>query len=183
MKYDEIIDFVKSRVEPLPSFAGSSERYRVSAVLNDGTFLPCVVLEECAPRVTLALRRFKETRGSDDSDFGHRGVVSAFIAGNCVSEHDLREIRLSNHAIALARMREIKGETSMSWTQFYAEMSDGEKFCFGTTFSTEFFDMPESYCASDIIKIVPAAPGARPSDGEPVYRQRPYFTCYIGNPY
>ena len=32
-------------------------------------------------------------------------------------------------------------------------MKDGERFRFGTTFSTEFFAMPEGYTADDIVKI------------------------------
>ncbi len=75
-----------------------------------------------------------------------------------MNDYDIRELAPSPFAIPLARMREIKGETSMSWTAFTAAMSDGAEFRFGTTFLTEFFDMPPGYTATNIAKITPAAP-------------------------
>ena len=75
-------------------------------------------------------------------------------------------------------MREISGETSMSWTQFYATMMDGIEFTFGTTFRTEFFEMPAGYDAGDIIKIRPAARGTARSQHH-VYRDMPFFTCFV----
>jgi hypothetical protein len=42
----------------------------------------------------------------------------------------------------------------------------------------EFFDMPPDYSATDIQKIVPAIRGEKPRF-EKVYRERPFFTCYI----
>jgi hypothetical protein len=73
---------------------------------------------------------------------GYRGVVKSFVTrGNAVNDYDLRELSLSRFAIPLARAREIGGETSMSWTEFYATMRTGREFRFGTTFLTELFDM------------------------------------------
>ena len=41
----------------------------------------------------------------------------------------------------------------MSWTEFYATMTDGTEFRFGTQFSTEFFDMPIGYVATNIRRL------------------------------
>jgi hypothetical protein len=57
-------------------------------------------------------------------------------------------------------------------------MGDGREFCFGTAFGREFSDMPPGYVATDIQKIVPAIRGEKRKHEE-VYRERPYFTCYI----
>ena len=57
-------------------------------------------------------------------------------------------------------------------------MNDGRTFRFGTRFLTEFFDMPPGYSAADISSIVPAVRGER-SDEKLIYRERPFFTCYV----
>jgi len=66
----------------------------------------------------------------------------------------------------------------MGWTEFYATMDDGKEFCFGTTFLTEFFCMPEGYTASNVVRITPAVRG-EPRKYEKVYRERPFFECYV----
>jgi len=66
----------------------------------------------------------------------------------------------------------------MAWTEFYAYMSDTKEFRFGTTFLIEFFDMPTGYTANDIVKIVPAGRG-EDSRQEHIYREKPFFTCYV----
>jgi hypothetical protein len=93
----------------------------------------------------------------------YRSIVRNFVAtGNTINDYDIREVGLSSFAIPLARTREIKGETSMSWTEFYATMQDGAEFRFGTTFLIEFFEMPDGYTANDIQKITPAVRGQTP---------------------
>ena len=62
----------------------------------------------------------------------------------------------------------------MSWTQFVAVMKDGREFSFGTTYSTEFFNMPDGYTAKDVAKILP-----HETRGDPTYRERPFFNCYL----
>jgi hypothetical protein len=180
MRHEDIVAFVKKSVEPLPPCHPYGERYRVAATLNDGTCLPCVVVESASRTVDLAIKRFDETRKSSDPYMGYRGIVKSFVThGNAVNDYDLRELSLSRFAIPLARAREIGGETSMSWTEFYATMQDGREFRFGTTFLTEFFDMPDGYSASDIERIVPAVRGEQPRV-ERIYREKPFFTCYVG---
>ena len=179
MRAEDIVEFVKREVEPLPACSPYGERYRVSATLTDGTLLPCVVVERASNTVDLAIRRFDETRKSSDPYMGYQALVRSFVTqGNTVNDYDLRELSLSPFAIPLARAREIGGETSMSWTEFYATMRDGREFRFGTSFLVEFFEMPDGYTAADIMKIVPALRGEKPRI-ERVYRERPFFTCFV----
>ena len=89
----------------------------------------------------------------------------------------LRELSLSPFAIPSARGREIGGETAMGWTEFYAAMCDGREFRFGTTFLTEFFDMPEGYTASDVVRNLPAVRGAQPR-AEKLYQREAVFYLF-----
>lgn len=110
---------------------------------------------------------------------GYEAIVKNFVThGNTVNDYDLKEIIQSPFAFPMARMREINGETSMGWTEFSATMRDGKEFRFGTTFLTEFFDMPTGYQASDIVKVVPAVRG-QPRNMTDIYREKPFFTCYV----
>ena len=47
MRAEQIVDFKRS-VDPLPSSAPYGERYRVAGTLNDGTSLPCIVVESAS---------------------------------------------------------------------------------------------------------------------------------------
>jgi hypothetical protein len=179
MRTEDIIKFVKKNIQPLPAYPPYGERYRVSATMTDGTILPCVVIESATRRVDLALKRFDETRKSSDPHMGHRVIVTLFVTkNNSVNDYSLRELANSSFAIPPPRMKEIKGETSMGWTEFYAVMKDGAEFRFGTTFTTEFFDMPSGYSTSDIAKIIPAIRGETPRQ-EHIYREKPFFICYV----
>lgn len=179
MDPEQIVAFVKKLIEPLPAYPPFGERYRVSANLNDGTHLPCVVIESTSRRVDLAIKRFDETRESSDPYMGYCAIVKTFVThGNTVNDYDLKELAPSPFAIPVAKGRKIGGETSMSWTEFYAIMRDGQEFRFGTTFLTEFFDMPSGYIATDIVKIIPAVRGESPRQ-EKIYREKPFFTCYV----
>jgi hypothetical protein len=191
MRTEEIVDFIKENIEPLPAIPPYGERYRAAATLKDGLHLPCVVFESASRYVELALKRFEETRQKNILGFMTRrknnlgfmmdypSIVRSFVAtGNAVNDHDISEVAVSAFAIPLARMREIGGETSMGWTEFYATMTDGTEFCFGTRYLTEFFEMPNGHTVGDIKKIVPAIHGEMRRH-ERVYRERPFFTCYI----
>lgn len=179
MRAEDIIKFVKKHVEPLPAYAPYGKRYRIAATLTDGTHLSCVVIESSSHTVDLALKRFEETRKLSDPHMGYRAIVTSFVTtGNTVNDYDLKELAQTSFAIPLPRMQEIKGETSMGWTEFYAVMKDGAEFRFGTTFLTEFFDMPSGYSAADIVKVIPAIRGETPRQ-EHIYQEKPFFTCYV----
>ena len=179
MRAKDIVDFVRRNVEPLPASFPYGERYRVSGTLADGTPLPCIVVESASRRIDLALRRFEETKPPRESRESYLAVVRNFVAGgNRLNDYDLRELSVSPYAIPVARLREINGETTMGWTAFSAIMNDGREFRFGTQFLYEFFDMPPGYSAENISRIIPAVRGVR-SDEQPIYRERPFFTCYV----
>lgn len=176
MDSTQILEFLRTNIEPLPADEIYGVRYRASVVLKDGTSLPCVVFQAAEPYLNLANRRFDDTRGTKE----YRSILSTFVtARNSISEFDIRAVAKSPYAIPSARLLEVGGETSMSWTQFSATMKDGATFDFGTSFNDEFFDMPDGYTADDIITIVPATRAApRPKK---IFRERPFFTCFLQN--
>ena len=183
MKEKEIVEFVKARCEAIAGPAGDAA-YRCGAHLKDGLTLPCVLIAQKTAWVQLALRRFQETKKDGNGlfrkkrfgqGFDYASIVESFVtAGNRLNSYDIDRLVISPFAIPLERLREVKGETSMSWTQFVGVMSDGQEFSFGTTFLTEFFQMPDGYVASDIVGIRSHARG----EGQ-LFRERPYFTCFV----
>jgi len=185
MEEKAIVKFVKDTCEAINGTAAGVV-YRCSAVLNDGLYLPCVLIANKAEWVRLALRRFEETARDGESIFRRKrfgrgfdyiSIVETFVVGgNRLNSYDIDRLEVSRYAIPLDRLREIKGETSMSWTQFIGVMSDGKEFSFGTTFLTEFFQMPDGYVASDITTIRSHERG----EGQ-LFRERPYFTCFVEN--
>lgn len=194
-----INEFIKSGAESFPD-ATYGAGFRCSAYLNDGTFLPCVMLRSALPIADLALRRFEEEkRGKGifrSADAGaYQKIVSHFVVtGNRVNHYDVSRIESSRFAIPRSLLAKIEGETTMSWTGFALEMSDGKQFSFGTTFLAEFFNLPEDYSFADVVAVhnhAYVSPSGElcsleqgltswPSDYDTlkVYRERPYFTCH-----
>lgn len=178
-----IAAFAKSNCEPIRGPA-DGPAYRCSAYLTDGVYLPCVLIASKPEWLKLALRRFDEIAADQRRFFGRRrfghgfdyaSIVEVFVAaGNRVNTYDISRLEPSPYALPRERLLEIKGETSMSWTQFVGVMRDGSEFSFGTTFLTEFFDMPAGYTASDVTSIRPH----ERSEGE-LFRERPFFTCFV----
>ena len=180
MEQSDILNWVQDNVSPI-SVACSGDRYRCAATLNDGLYLPCVVIASSHHEVDLALRRFDETRNDPTlhKSVGYRSIVKSFVAsGNRLNHYDISELSVSPYALSPAHLAEIGGETSMAWTEFYATMEDGTQFCFGTTFLMEFFCMPGGYTANNVVRITPAVRG-EPRKFEQVYRERPVFVCYL----
>jgi hypothetical protein len=194
---NNIYQYIKSGVEELPNQI-YGPGYRCSATLSDGTFLPCVMLLNAGPTVKLAIRRFEEEKkgtGAFRSAAGYNRIVETFVtAGNKLNSYDVKSVEPSRYAIPLELLQKLRGETTMSWTGFVLEMNDGKMFSFGTTFGTEFFNLPDSYSFDDVIELhnhsyvssqgelrslrqgYLDAPGDYRSDS--VFRERPYFTCY-----
>jgi hypothetical protein len=183
MDITEIISFLKNNIEPLPIYDGS-KAYSCSAFLKDDLYLPCIQFLNLDKRINLAIRRFKETQ---PKLFGlikpniagtYEDIISVFVAkGNRINEYDIISLEPSPYAIPLKHLKEIKGETSMGWTGFDAIMKDSKRFSFGTTYSTDFFNMPSGYTTNDIIKIIPHERGTKNINS--VFRERPFFECYI----
>lgn len=187
MKSTDLVAFLKSHVTPLSDDI-YGPRYRAAVTLTDGTFMPCVVFQSKQKVVNLALRRFAET--SSRSEREYQGVVESFVAsGSRLADWSIRSVELSPHAWDLGLLRTIRGETTMGWTAFVAEMKDGEMFSMGTTFSFEFFDLPTGYSPQDIKTIhsgmvYSASAGLKPfsldsMQSVTVFREKPFFTCYV----
>ena len=183
MEVQEIRKYIKGNIQPLCGRLGKEELYRCSATLIDNTFLPCVVIQESEYRLQLALKRFEETRKNKKLHYsaGYESIVRHFVcSGNTVNYYEIKELKPSIYAIPIERMGEIGGETSMGWTEFIVFMDDGSDFCFGTTFEEIFFDMPEGYTADRIKKIIPAV-RSEPRKHDKVFREKPFFDCYLDN--
>lgn len=199
---EDIIKFLKNNIEPLEDNAYGLG-YRVSVYLTDGTFLPCVIFRNPKTIVDLAIKRFKEEQSGKgifnrSSGFGYYNIIKAFVTnGNCINEYDIERVEKSKFAFSLDIQKQIHGETTMGWTGFAGKMKDGKYFGFGTTFHSEFFQMPDGYSAGDIEEIINHSyvlkngelrshreePQTRPEEYKDavVYRERPFFECYIEN--
>ncbi len=197
---EDIIKFLKTNIEPSPDHV-YGDGYRVSVTLTDGLQLPCVLFRNSSKLIDLAARRFKEEQSgksifSKSSGFGYREIVKTFVAnGNCINHYDIAKVDKSDFAFPLQTLRLVRGETKMGWTGFIAKMRDGKQFAFGTYFLFDFFDLPNGYLPTDIVEIVNhsyldkdgnmksyhAPEVYEEFDRNLVYRERPYFECYLDN--
>lgn len=151
-----------------------SPSYAVSATLNDGTILPCVLIESAEARVTQALRRIKETQG--DAVNYPSYVKNLATAFNHVSHYDIASISESPFALP-ASLHEVisqAGETAMSHIAFVGRFKDGTTVNFASSYELEFFHMPEGLRGTDLKSVQPH----KQSSG-PTFRTRPYFSCFI----
>ena len=180
MRDDQIREKLRAEFEPITDSNGD-RAYRCAVTLVDGLHLPCVVMRRTEAQVDLALRRFEETRDNGVTDPniirpGHYPtIVKSFVAsGNRLAVYDVSEIEPSPFALPPDRLAEIGGETRMGWTAFACEMDDGQEFSFGTRYTVEFFEMPEGYTADRVVRVISGR-----NETEPIYRERPFFTCFI----
>lgn len=100
-------------------------------------------------------------------------------------------------AFPLNIQNQIHGETTMGWTGFAVKMKDRKYFGFGTTFSWEFFQMPDGYSVYDVEEIINDSYVLKngelrshqegeltwPEDYKDAifYRERPFFECFLDN--
>ncbi|MBK9480878.1 MAG: hypothetical protein IPO02_02595 [Bacteroidetes bacterium] len=197
---EEIVKFLKDNIEPYPdSLYGQG--YRASVILTDGTLIPCVMFRKTSTIVELAIRRFKEEQGfnsffSKSSRQDYAEIVKSFVTSrNCINYFDIAKVDKSKNAFPLNILTKIEGETTMSWTGFVLKMKDGQCFGFGTQYLNEFFRMPDNYTIDDITEVinhsfisktgqvcsheVPFFEWPTDYDNDIVYRERPYFNCFI----
>jgi hypothetical protein len=184
-------------VEPFEdSFYGSL--YRCSLTLKDGTYLPCAVIQSKQKLVELAKRRIREEmdgKGCLGGADPYEQIVLSFVTGgNRINDCDVISATPSHFAIPLALLHQIHGETTMAWTGWVFEMSDGSMFSYGSSFSMKFFQLPDGYSFRDVTKVynhsyvgkngklIPLQQGSfLPDDYKdmPLLRERVYFTCAI----
>jgi hypothetical protein len=175
-------------------------RYRCSLTLKDGTFLPCAVLLSKSKLVDLAKCRIKEEmngKGRIGGPDPYGQIVSVFVAGgNRINDYDVASADVSRFAPPLSLLRQIHGETTMAWTGWVFEMTDGAMFSYGSSFSMEFFQIPEGYSFSDVVRVHNHSyvgkdgglvnleeGGMLPDeyDRKALLRERIYFNCAIEN--
>jgi hypothetical protein len=197
-----IIKFLHDNIEPLEDHIYRLG-YRVSVTLKDGTFLPCVIFRHSTTYVNVAIERFGEKQSNQNiaahsPESAYRETVKSFIVrGNCISKYDVAKIDKSRFAFPVNILKQIRGETSMSWNALVARFKDGRQLSFGTTWHLEFFDLPESYYADDIIDIVNHSyllktgevvghhssfdRATRKNEMEKIHGDRLFFECFIDN--
>ena len=182
----ELSQFLKNRIEPLEDKI-YGKRYRAAVRLLDHTYLPCVVFQSRKAQVELALSRFDQLR-EDRSQY--KMVVESFVAGGSrINDYEISDIEPSLYCWPLTILKQIHGETVMSWTAFVVEMKDATMHSYGTSFHYEFFDLPKGYSYSDIVRIhsgmlYTPETGLRPFSMDAQkqiqpYREKPFFTCYL----
>ncbi len=172
--------------------------YRGAARLKDGTVLPCLTLQSKTRLVELAKRRIAEElhgEGILDDDDPYGRIVSSFVCGgNRVNDYDIDEVMPSRYAIPDELRQQIHGETFMSWTGWVFEMTDGQRFSYGSSYSFEYFNLPDGYGFDDVARVhnhsyvdasgelTSITQGMLPPDGydmDNVLRERVYFRCAI----
>jgi hypothetical protein len=183
---DDLSRFLKGSTEPVDDRIYGN-RYRAAVRLVDGTYLPCVVFQSRKSQVELALRRFGQLR---DDPSQYNMVVESFVAGGSrIDDYQISTVEQSPYAWPLAILDQIHGETVMSWTAFVVEMNDGTMHSYGTSFCTEFFDLPNGYSYSDIARIHSGMLYSQERGLQPFsidlqkeiqpYREKPFFTYYL----
>lgn len=179
------------------------QQCRCSVTLNDGLYLPCVILQKATPRVDLALRRFEQEKHrdntSDKPEGSYEKIVRNFVtAGTTIDTYKIQTITDSPYVLPKDFIEKITGEIIMGWAAWVFEMSDGAVFSYGSQFSFHFFQLPEGYSFSDVNEVHDQAyvdkegmvksinadledyiKKLETDDLAPVYRERPYFTCYL----
>ena len=191
------VEQVVGRVEPIEDrFYG--RRYRCSLTLKDGTFIPCAVIQSKSRLIDLAKRRITEEMGGagilrGEDPYGQ--IVASFVTNsNRIADYHVQSASESKFAIPLPLLREIHGETTMGWTGWVFRMTDGGVFSYGSTFSMEFFQLPEGYEFSDVEEVInhafvdssgavsPLRQGAGLPPDYPlnsVLRERAFFICAV----
>ena len=149
-----IITFLKMNIEPIVDDI-YGYIYRASVVLRDNVTIPCVKFSCADTYIDLAIRRFEEEKENkiflNNEENPYRQIVSNFcIEHNIIDSKKIVRIERSRYAFPIEILKQIQGETLMSWTGFVVKMRDGNYFNFGTAFSFSFFDLPENYNFSDI---------------------------------
>jgi hypothetical protein len=173
-------------------------QYRCSLTLEDGTFLPCALLQSRERLVDLAKRRIREEmerKGVFAGRDPYGQIVEGFVAnGNRVNDYDVASAAPSRFAIPLSLLSRIHGESTMGWTGWVFRMRDGRAFSYGTTFSTEFFHLPDGYDFSDVDEVINHSVvseegvitglqrgGVPPawSFSSATFRERTFFSCAV----
>ncbi len=148
----------------------------------------------------LAIRRFKEELSgksifSKSSGIGYRDIVTTFVTkGNCINDYDIAQIDKTKFAFPKTILKQIHGETRMGWTGFVGKMKDGKQFAFGTSFLMDFFNLPFGYTGEDLTEIINHSyldsqdqlkiyhsGNTNDFNIQLIYRERPYFECYLPN--
>ncbi len=157
--------------------------YRCAAILTDGTYLPCIRLENPDLMIGVAERTLEERRADMSRPKSERRFYRGadyhyylrwyITDGNRLNYGEIERLERSRFAIPRELLKMTR-ETGRDYTLFAGVMHDGREFVFHTSFAMDFFEMPEGYAGSDIVRVIPH------KDGKPIYNPRKIvFHCYI----
>lgn len=199
MKETAIIDFLKKNIKPLEDNI-YGKKYQATVTLNGNLVIPCVQFLNTKKITDLAIKRFEEERKKKGilkySKNPYNEIVRHFLTKqNVITSNEIIQLKKSRNAFPLELFKKIHGETLMSWTGFVLRMSDGNYFNFGTTFSFDFFELPDNYEFSDVTEIINHSyidesgkiQNYRKSwksafenhENLKIYREMTYFNCYL----
>lgn len=154
------MDWVKKivgSVEPIDDSIYGPQ-YRCSLTLRDGTFLPCAVIQSRDRLVEFARKQIREEmqRIGPIGSYDPVGqILSTFVAGrNRVNDYNVVDAAPSRFAIPLSLLERIHGETTMAWTGWVFRMKDKREFSYGSSYLTEFFELPDGYEFSDVDEVI-----------------------------
>jgi hypothetical protein len=174
MTPQEILAWGRAHGEPIPD-ACDRTAFRCAAWLDDGTYLPCVLLREATAHVQLA-RDLLERRVAEDFDAVYPSLLrSLVVSGSRVDEQRLARLETSPFAIPWSLLSTLPGQLNVSPMEFAAAMDDGAVFAFGTALDLAFFDMPPGYSGSRVRRVEPSA---HPR-GTTTFRERSCFVAFI----
>ena len=119
--------------------------------------------------------------------------LKANIEPECIVNcSNIIKIKKSPNAIPKELLKQIDGETLMSWTGFVLKMKDGKLFNYGTSYSLDFFELPKNYSFSDVQEVINHSfadengeikeyrkVGIRSFPDVRIYREIDYFDCYV----
>ena len=191
MEEAEIISFLKKNIEPIENDV-FGKRYRASVTLKGNLVIPCVEFLDKEKYVNQFIKRFDQKCENNTC----KEIVCSFLTEkNVINPKEIIQIDQSRNAVPLSILNKIRGETIMSWTGFVLKMKDGKCFNYGTSFATDFFELPDEYEFSDIAEVVNHSyvdkdgeihdwrktwkSAFEKSDSLNIFRELNYFECYV----
>lgn len=173
MTPSEILRWINTYGEAIPDEYGRRS-FRVSAWLQDGTYLPCVLLREADTRARAAMELLGRTE-AEDFDEMYPGLVRSLATGGSRVEALLStSLEQSPFAMPWALLSQLRDELEESPIEFVATMDDGATFAFGTADEVAFFDMPPGYTGARVRSLT-----RRAHAGTRVYRERACFVAFV----
>jgi len=167
-----------------PEFGGPG--FRCAARLNDGTHLPCVLVQPIGPYADRRREMIEaEFRGEGSyalfPDPLRESIKSELNWSNRVASHHIARIEPSRFAIPISLLKQVRGETAMSFWLFALETAEARRFSFtgGHLAEMLFFDLPDDLQFSDFVSVRNVDRNKRLPKCEGNFVARMFFDCFV----